>query len=726
MKTILILSLLTLPTIQLNITVDNPAHEDSKDFLACQQPENISVVINTSSFGDDPNLVALLFGQAGNTEEAYKYRVNTMNTFFSLTDTTSPYQVVFNKVILDYSDVTPINIGNNTIEFKPFIGSSVIKLNTSLMLSVIWSNPLHYLVSRFPLSIKTAPITVKSSFADINTINSKTCLEIVLANPCVNMDSSDFLTLEFDNDSLSALDFFDSANCDVYLNDQPATADCYKYSDRLKITNIFPDKFTDKEMTVKVCDIKMQNFNDSSIRIHFDKLNSNSLMFQFAAGEFNVDTDLGVVMIPNKSKTVDTGANTVVLSATLKLMATGLIRSNSRVEVDFGHYSTISSSASYSYSLDNGAAVTGTADVHNNKFSFPVSTSINLIKPIEIELAIPKDLLPPELNEPVVYRIYSRDNNLVYETDVIFDNVVSTAQGYFTEKDVGVNGELHLTVHDFTPNGNPYNFDLELFDLAEVDSNLLEVVFSNKHINPTSIVQNTNNNKLTVSSVDLDSSKTSHGFTFKGIKVGPFHAGNGSMVFTIKQNNEAVFQKAVDFAARKNSITIEEVTEEAHQNGYRITVNFSYRHPFYGNHYARIGLPSHYIVDPVSWNPKTQIPLDSPLTISALPVSTGDLVHYYKVYNLFKEADCEQHYQLSFNVQKEFFRDNVFKLEMSVFSDHPAIALDDGKDYSICETVLKDIEKKCPLGCKECSTCEKCDECEDNYDEVGDLCVEKY
>jgi len=572
-------------------------------------------------------------------------------------------------------------------------------------------NELFYLYYNIEL-LKT-PINNVSASAQNNYYKADTCLTIQLKNPCVYLPpETDFKItipkISYPNNTqyeVNPFSNFNTSNCNVSLNgSSPTGRTCTVSGDSLLIQNLVTSYTSTGNLTLTVCNIKMNNLNESDAKIELLNKNLSSPSNIFADATFTVPVELGSILPRYITSEKTSVANNYYFKFGFATIEDIIINANSKIEIDFSSIPHSVLTISYNIYSTTSIVQSGNLSCSSKKCSVTLNGAYNLKNEFVMDISGSSIEFNSIYNTSFTVNFYNSSNRKLISYSYPIVRQTSDYIAYAEDSDIGLSSNLNLIFNNLSFNTSAYQIVISFGDYARINSTYFnELTINQKKISSANISINTTNNTLTASNIIFDSDTTKR-ILIRGVFLGPYDAGWNQITFTIKQNNANVYSKNVDLYTNMNRFTIKESIKRKIPNGYRFNITFAYDYPLYVDHFFRIGLPKQYNVNETNWFVSSQIPRTTAPSLSKININMSANLTYYKISNLFSKSDSKSSYSLVFDTSLLNTSSTGEYVELDVFADYSAITgLDNiSSSYKIASSTAKTLYHDCPVNCYQC------------------------
>lgn len=566
----------------------------------------------------------------------------------------------------------------------------------------------------YSINIQKNSINNVSGAAQNNYYKANTCLTITMQNPCVYLPPTTVFKItipkiSYPNNTqyeINPFSEFSISTCNVSLNGQsPSGRSCSVSADSLSVSGLVTSHLNTSNLTLTLCNIKMNNTNETNAKIELINSTYTSPSNLFADATFNIPVELGSVLPRYITSERTSIQNDYYFKFGFGTLEDIIINANSKVEIDFT--SVPHSVTSVSYSIYSGSSVVqyGSLSCTNKLCSVTLNAAYNLKNEFVMDITGGSSQFNSTYNSSIVVNFYNSSNKkLIYQSYPIV-RISSDYNAYAEDNDIGLSSTLNLVFNNLSLNTSAYQIIIAFGDYARINSTYFsELTINNKKIASTNISLSTTNNTLTASNIIFDSDAVKR-IIVKGVYLGPYDAGWNQITFTLKQNNVSVYTKNIDLYTNNNKFTIKDVYKSKIPNGYRFNVTFAYDYPLYVDHYLRLGLPKQYDINESNWFVSSQIPRTTAFSLSEININMSSSLTYYKISNILSKADSKATYSLVFDTQLLNIASTGEYIELDAFSDYSSVSgLDNiSSSYKIFTSTSKTISQNCPLNCYECS-----------------------
>lgn len=576
---------------------------------------------------------------------------------------------------------------------------------------------------RYSINILKSPINVTTVSPANNYYNSSTCLTIKMQNPCVFIVPTTIFKVtipkisypSFPSQEVTPFSSFSTTSCNVSLNGLTnTTKTCSLSGNTLSITNLVTSFMNASELTLSICNIKMNNTRETNAKVELVNSSFTSPSNLYADASFAIPVDIGSILPQYITSEKTIIGNDYYLKFGLSTIENIIINSGSKIEIDFVSVPHAVTSISFIVFSGTTQAQSGNLTCTNKKCSATLNSSYNLKDQFVMSITGLSSIFNSTYDSEFTATFYNSSSKSLLSQTYQLIRTTNDYTASLQDTDIGLSSNLNLTFNNLTLNTSPYDIVFTFGTLAQINSSFFSALnINNKKIASSKITINSTNNTLTVSAINFDSDGIQR-FVVYGLYLGPYKAGYSTINFSLKQNNANVYSKDINLSTNVNQFSLENVSKSKIPSGYRFNIGFSYNYPIYANHFFRVGLPKQYIINTANWFRSTQIPYTTAPSISVININMSANLTYYKIYNLLSKADSKSSYSLVFDATLLNVASTGEYIEVDIFSDYPSISgLDNiSSSYKISTATSKIISQDCPIGCYTCSgnkdTCTVC------------------
>ena len=587
------------------------------------------------------------------------------------------------------------------------------------------------------IHFKPAPIRMVSITAENNQFNQTSCLELVFANPCVQLLPNTKTILTFpsspqNQDKIYPLRVFNDAECDVTLNGiKNSKLNCSVNGDELQLNDLFNKIYDGNYLTLRLCSIQMNNFNHIKSNIKFIQFGDDYTKYDapwnlqqftdkeglYAETSFTIETNVGDISIIN-----ETAINTMVFEEFLiriGLLAEKRLYLNvgNVFSIDFTKYPQTINKLSFVFYNAGNSVQSGDLVCKDNICTTTLTTDISLQDEFKIDIDAKKDVF----NKGVQFLAYVKlvnGEDIILKKEFSFKRIVSRISGTIDERDTGLLSNLNIKLEGLEENENDYVLVLDLKNTLSFSIESFEGIYiDNERVPDESLSFNEKDNLISITGVNSKEQQRDLIITYKGLIIGPFESGFNSILYTVKNNDKVVIEKSIDLQIIKNEFQINSINVQNSPQRNRMNITLTYIEPIYVDHYLKIGVPSHYIISNDDWEYETQIPHENAFIIESISDNKNSAVSYYRIDNIFERTKNNVEYYLSFLFTKKERVIETGDIEISLITALDGFSLDNKiNNKRIGERVFSSIDFLCPKNCLECNSTSKiCQLCAIDY-----------
>lgn len=611
-----------------------------------------------------------------------------------------------------------------------------ITLMQNIILKIFFNNDTYKLILN--LDIVKSDISVTNALASNNLLNSETCLNITIINPCKFLQPSTAFRLTLPPShpnnpilKIHPLSNFNLSKCEVKLNGTASlTTNCSVNGDALIIYELLQSSVIAKNISLSICNITMSDTNTTNSMIELLNTNNNKPGTVFASSNFSYNVTYGL-QTP-KILTLDKSliGFRYYIDLSIATVKNCIINPGNRAIFDFINVPHDVTSIEYEIIQDKIIKQSGFLKCFIKTCEIVIDREYNLINNFTIKILAANN----EFNTPYTSYLILRfanlsSSNLVsqnYPMSRIYEHLNASVE----ENDVGISSSITFVFKNMLITQNIYNIVFSFGTYAIINPWIFDKILINtEKISKDLIFIDSITNIITIKDILLDDTKNFN-ILIKGIYIGPFDSGWNTILISFQKQNKIKYLKTVSLYSNINSINIKSATKRKSNTKFILSIEFEYVSSVYTNHDVKIGMPNNFIVDEKNWLESTNIPHNKTISLIYMKTKHNNSFTYWKLSNLLFLTSPNKTYLLNIFFTIDNVEEKFQNIELSVYTilfNSNRLQNNNIKNQPFM-TSTSIIIDKCPFECDNCNITQNiCLTCNYGYifNSITKLC-EKY